>query len=836
MVEARGPAIILSRPPQLRQLPQDAPQRPPWRDALIALIAFAAVGAALLDDYGVSMDESAQRSYGEAAIAYVLGDAGALPADHNRYYGVAFEAPLVLIERLLGLTDSRAVYLSRHLLTHLFFLTGGFFCWLLTFRLFRDRRLALFALLLFLLQPRLYAHSFFNTKDIPFLAMFMIALYLVQRAFRRDTAAAFALCGVGVGVLVNLRVMGLLLCAAVPALRALDLIQAGGPAERRRVLATAGVFLLAAAATLYAVSPYLWRNPLELADAVVTLAQHPARIRTLFQGTVVRWPEIPPHYLPTWMAITTPPAALLLSLAGIGAVLARGLTRPSAALRNTPVTRFGVLLVACPILSIAAVIAVNANLYKGWHHMYFLAAPLCLLAVYGLRRLLAAAGRRRWLRRGVYALAAAGMAAAAVEMALIHPHQIAYFNFLVDRRTPEYLRTRYEMEYWGSAYREGLEYLLRHDPQATIHVVAQSDWRRAHVRHNLRILPAAERRRIVFTDRAHDVADHRYYVITSHARADHFRRFPLSPVVYARRIYHNTILTVATLDPSPEGDTAAAAFRAADRAARSGEPTASSHFDLYLDGATLTYLKERCAPEDVQEKFFLHVFPADPADLPAYQREMGFETLDFYLWEGGVRRGGACVAVVVLPDYEFTRIRTGQFVRDGVGSQLWSVEFAAGPTAQRYRQARAEIRSGVWGAPVEGVAPEARAEIRSGAWGAPAARGTFDLYLAGTALAYYKEPCAAEDLRERFFLHLTPADEGDLPPEHRPYGFENVGFDFREYGARLGEACVALVPLPEYAIARLDTGQFISGQGQLWSVEIAAPAAAEPTGRSAVSE
>ena len=257
-------------------------------DALIALAVFAALGAALLDDYGVAWDEAVQRSIGQAAIAYAQGDAGALPPGSDRYYGAAFEAPLILVERLLGLTDSRAVYLSRHLLTHLFFLTGGFFCWLLAFRLFRDRRLALFALLLFLLQPRLYAHSFFNTKDIPFLVMFMIALYLTQRAFRRDTAGAFALCGLGVGVLVNLRIMGLLLCAAVPALRALDLLQAHGPAERRRALATGGAFLLAAAAALYAVSPHLWRDPLELIDAVATFARHPTRIPTLFQGELVR--------------------------------------------------------------------------------------------------------------------------------------------------------------------------------------------------------------------------------------------------------------------------------------------------------------------------------------------------------------------------------------------------------------------------------------------------------------------------------------------------------------------------------------------------------------------
>ena len=190
--------------------------------AIIALALFAVVGVAVLDDYGVAIDEGTQRSNGIASLDYILGDADALPNGVDRFYGVAFELPLIAIERLLRLDDSRSILLSRHIITHAFFLAGGFFSWLLAYRLFGSRIIALFAMLIFLLHPRLYAHSFFNTKDLPFLSMFMIALYLIHRAFRRDTVWAFALCGAGVGILANIRIMGVALIPAVLGMLALD--------------------------------------------------------------------------------------------------------------------------------------------------------------------------------------------------------------------------------------------------------------------------------------------------------------------------------------------------------------------------------------------------------------------------------------------------------------------------------------------------------------------------------------------------------------------------------------------------------------------------------------
>ena len=83
--------------------------RLPFAPAALALAVFALVGVAAVDDFGVSWDEELSRTYAPKVIDYVQGVRD-LPNDHNRYYGVVFEMPLLLIERLLGLTDSRAIY------------------------------------------------------------------------------------------------------------------------------------------------------------------------------------------------------------------------------------------------------------------------------------------------------------------------------------------------------------------------------------------------------------------------------------------------------------------------------------------------------------------------------------------------------------------------------------------------------------------------------------------------------------------------------------------------------------------------------------------------------
>ena len=107
-----------------------------------------------------------------------------------------------------------------------------------------------------------------------------------------------------------------------------------------------------------------------------------------------------------------------------------------------------------------------------------------------------------------------------------------------------------------------------------------------------------------------------------------------------------------------------------------GGALANSEFDLFLDGTTVYYLRDPCAPEEVNDRFFLHVYAWDPSDLPASRVRYRFENLDFWFTDAGRLFDGKCLASARLPDYRIVRVRTGQY-RSGEEA-IWSTEFVPG--------------------------------------------------------------------------------------------------------------------------------------------------------------
>ena len=226
---------------------------------------------------------------------------------------------------------------------------------------------------------------------------------------------------------------------------------------------------------------------------------------------------------------------------------------------------------------------------------------------------------------------------------------------------------------------------------------------------------------------------------------------------------------------------------------RSGrEPVVSSNFGVYIDDGRLIYVKDSCSTEDRDTPFFLHVVPADEADLPAGREESGFDNLGFELIQKGGVYDGRCFAAVELPEYDVASIKTGQVID---GMETWSV---------RYNFALPEVISTVQKLQQSGREP--------------VTRSNFDVYLDDNQLIYVKDSCNAEDRDTPFFLHVFPADQNDLPDGHEEPGFDNLGFELMQRGGVHDGGCFATVDLPEYEIESIRTGQF-SEDVQTWRAD-----------------
>ena len=765
---------------------------PHWVWPLAVCAAFIAVGLLVLDDYAVTSDTVAyQRPLAIKVFDFALGDADALPTDHNKFYGAAFEVLPLLVERIAGQDDLRAIYLTRHLMTHLLFIAAGFCCYLLAYRMTGSRLLGLFAMLLFLLHPRIYGHSFFNSKDPPFLSMFMIALLTVHWAFRKGTIGAFVVCGMAVGILVNLRIIGIMLLPAVLAMRACDVYCAAGWAERRRAISSGAAFALAAATIYYASMPYLWADPLpRFAELLPTLWRHPgqATIYQLFQGEYISVADLPALYLPVWIAITTPPWALLLALAGTVAIAYQAVARAGVILRNTEL-RFELLTAGCAILPIAAIVAARPVLYEDWRQVYFLWSPLCLLAALGLHHIVAgleqalAPRPATIVRYGLAGLAAIAMASIIIPTIRLHPYQYLYFNFLVDRTTPEYLKTQYIMDYLTTARYEGYQYILETHPDPTINLANIGTYD-ANIR-KLELFPQPLRNRFNFNDNV----DADYYVISEYSinqPNNDLIDVLLPPVLYSVKIYNSAIMNVVTPHLSRVDASIADAYREIYRTATTREPALRSWFDLYRHEKTLTVINKDCPPGALSAPLLLSVYAADASDLPSAHYHAGHIQARLY----GVRFDGKCLMRATLPDFDIARIAVGD-----VGAII--------PDA---------------------YLPELRRQYAALQETEPAIRSQFDIFISDGALRYTKDECSPDDTAAPFYLHLIPAAADSLPAAQREYGHDNRDFSWgglanRGRAVAFDDKCIATVELPDYAIHGIRTGQHIPDAGRLWGGE-----------------
>ena len=435
------------------------------RLGILMFLVSLVVGLFVFKDYGVTWDEQLSHQCGEKSYNYVVNHDNSLISYDDRFYGVAFELPLIAIEKAFSLSDSRDIYLMRHLVTHLFFLFSAFILFILIDYLYHNKILAATGFLLLVLNPVLYAHSFFNSKDIPFVSMFIICFLLTAVAFKRNRLKYYLLLGIGCGLLTNIRLMGVLLITLISVLFVIDFILSRND-KTEKINKGSGllIFLAATVLTLILTWPYLWINPIQnFIGAYKTMSNYPWQGQVLFLGERIKATELPWYYGIVWFLITNPILYLCYGAFGLLLLIFGFIRKPFLFISNK-INRNHLLYILCFVGPVLAIIILRSTLYDSWRQLFFIYPSFILLAIYGLNYLL-----KTKLKVAILILILIGFASVADFMFINHPFQQVYFNRFLPRERPEYLRKQFDLDYWGSSYKAALDYILATDTSRKNH-------------------------------------------------------------------------------------------------------------------------------------------------------------------------------------------------------------------------------------------------------------------------------------------------------------------------------------------------------------------------------
>jgi hypothetical protein len=454
-------------------------KRSPYFFLFGLFIILLIIGFYTYKDYGVPIDETYQRQVALKNHTYIFNRDPSLLSFKDRYYGVTFELPLFWAATRF--TGPETVYI-RHLLLYLAFLASLMVFYLLSFRLFRNPWWSLLAVCLLAFSPRIFSDAFYNSKDIAFMDVFILAigtlLLVIDRTRRQDwtfTVLLVCLHAFTSALLIGTRIIGVMVVPMSMILIGIGIYGAGR--SWKQVLFLSVFYLVLTAAFTILIWPVLWHDPLR--EAINAFRQMSKYLEygkgVLYLGNFYPSDTLPWHYLSVWIGISTPIIVLLGFIIGITDRIVRLYhSFPKGKERvikgffkwlSDQETLQWITVLAWLIVPLIAIDWFHSVLYNGWRHLFFIFPPIVLLSTHGfyaLHKYFSERTRRPTLSTIIIAIAlVVGLFEPISFLSRYHRYGTAYFNQLAG--DPKTLHQRFEIDYWGLSYKEAIDYILATD-------------------------------------------------------------------------------------------------------------------------------------------------------------------------------------------------------------------------------------------------------------------------------------------------------------------------------------------------------------------------------------
>ncbi len=433
-------------------------------------LIYLIIGLRLFKDYGVVPDDPVERYSSLIAFNQIFPfsctedtcpDNTDLYSYNDRYYGTFLQQPTVLVEYLRHYkTDLRTVFWMRHLWTFLnIFISQIFFFFLLKER-FNSVRAGLLGVALFIFSPRLFSNSFYNIKDMLFYAWFVISLCFLFIFLKKKNLTNAIFLGLSSAIAINTRVIG----GIIPVLAVFFIIQdriSGKLPGKKTFYLILGLFFSCFLFWMI-ITPSAWHDPLQSIFYTIKSFSNFDRMENavvLYSGKLYKASQLPWHYLPVWIFISTPVLYIVSAAAGFFLLI-----NESRKTTWNPEKQFDLSMLSIFVLISAYVMIRRPVLYNSWRHLFFLYISILYFCVFGFEKL--RNKNSKMIKWTLYACFLISFITTGNWMLKNHPYEGTYCNVLLRN----YSLHNFEKDYWVLSTKESLKFIVDHSSEDRISI------------------------------------------------------------------------------------------------------------------------------------------------------------------------------------------------------------------------------------------------------------------------------------------------------------------------------------------------------------------------------
>ena len=387
-------------------------------------------------------------------------------------FPVFYEFVLVSICKLLNISVSREIFLTAHYLNFfLFFLSLIVFFRIIKKR-FGNSLIALTGVTFFVLSPRIFAESFYNSRDIFFLCLFIFYSNSLINFLHKQNLKNTILFSFFTALLLNAKILGLVPIGLFCLLYTYNYLNTKRKFYRNQKQIY--IFVIFCLFFIYVLWPYLWDSPVKnLFFALKNmLAVHEEIILVNFYfGEHLSSDMMPWHYRIVWFLISTPVVILFLFFIRVSLFFKKIITLIDLSLNNKFKLNnkefIDIFLFLTFFLSFFIVLEFNKSKFGGWRHIYYLYPIVIYFCLYFINY--SKKNSKILIKNLIVILIFLNLSYTFYWSIKNHPHQYLFFNFL----SKNYAYKNFDLDWWGVTHKSSIEYILKESKKNKILVYAE---------------------------------------------------------------------------------------------------------------------------------------------------------------------------------------------------------------------------------------------------------------------------------------------------------------------------------------------------------------------------